>query len=201
MADINKVKISETTYDLADTRIAIGTCPTAAGTATKVVTITSPSNWTLRTGAMISVKFTNTNTASSPKLNVNSTGAKSIYYNNAVYTSASSYGGYANRYITYQYDGTNWVFISWGYDSNSDTKATQTRTSTDKNYPVIFAYSDGDKDESQTVRKNLNFTYNPSKKAISMGRISNTAEYTPGESSVALGEGVIATGNYSVALG
>ena len=124
MADINKVKVSETTYDLTDTRIAIGTCSTAADTATKVVTITVPENWTLRTGAMISVKFTNTNTASSPKLNVNNTGAKSIYYNNAVYTSASSYAGYANRYITYQYDGTNWVFISWGYDSNSDTKVT-----------------------------------------------------------------------------
>ena len=54
------------------------------------------SGFTLATGAKICVKFTVTNTASSPTLNVNSTGAKAIYYRGAAITA-----GYlaANRHM------------------------------------------------------------------------------------------------------
>lgn len=103
------------------------TCSTAAATAAKVVTLDSgDSNWALRKGAIIGVKFTNSNTASSVTLNVNSTGAKSIYYNNAAYTgSSNSICGYANRYTFYMYDGTYWVWISDGrHDGNDNTYTT-----------------------------------------------------------------------------
>lgn len=53
------------------------TCSTAAATVAKVVTC---DNWVLETGARITVKFTVTNTAANPTLNVNSSGAKPIYY-------------------------------------------------------------------------------------------------------------------------
>ena len=103
------------------------TCVTAAATAAKVVTLDSgDSNWVLRKGDIIAVKFTNTNTASSVTLNVNSTGAKSIWYNNAAYTgSSNAITGYANRYLFYLYDGTNWVWFSDGrHDGNDNTYTT-----------------------------------------------------------------------------
>lgn len=55
----------------------VGTCPTGASTATKVVTV-SDSSFTLRNGVRISVEMTYGNTSNSPKLNVNGAGAKPI---------------------------------------------------------------------------------------------------------------------------
>ena len=92
-----------------------GTCSTAASTAAKVVSCTG---FTLATGAKITVKFTVTNTASNPTLNVNSTGAKAIQYRGSAISS-----GYlaANRVYTFIYDGTNYQLIG---DINTDTNTT-----------------------------------------------------------------------------
>ena len=96
-----------------------GTCDTAAATAEKAVTI-SGSGFSLSAGQMISVKFTNSNSASSVKLNVNSTGAKPIWYNTAEYTSNSKdVCGYAGRVTTYMYNGSHWVWVSSGTDNNT----------------------------------------------------------------------------------
>ena len=103
------------------------TCSTAAGTAAKVVTVDSgDTNWVLRKGSIIAVKFTNTNTASNVTLNVNNTGAKSVYYNTSVNTgNSNSIFGYANRVVFYLYDGTNWVWISDSrHDGNDNTYTT-----------------------------------------------------------------------------
>lgn len=53
-------------------------CSTAAATAAK--TATCDNFHDLRAGVHVTVKFTVTNTASNPTLNINSTGAKAIYY-------------------------------------------------------------------------------------------------------------------------
>ena len=92
-----------------------GTCSTAASTAAKVVSCTG---FALATGAKITVKFTVTNTASNPTLNVNSTGAKAIQYRGSAISS-----GYlaANRVYTFIYDGTNYQLIG---DINTDTNTT-----------------------------------------------------------------------------
>lgn len=84
-----------------------GTCSTAAATAAKVVTL---SGFKLATGAVIAVKFTYANTAASPTLNVNGTGAKSI----AVYgsTAAGSGAWSAGEVVMFVYDGTRWVMNS-----------------------------------------------------------------------------------------
>ena len=107
----------------SNSSIAYGTCSTAATTAAKEVTIVSPAEgWTLQTGSRVIVKFTNSNSASSaPTLNVNNTGAKSIYMNNSALGGYSNYAGVANRLIEYMYDGTNWVFIGWSYDTDTNT--------------------------------------------------------------------------------
>lgn len=103
-----------------ETNVEYGTCNTAATTADKVVSIPSDSSWLLKKGAIIFVKFSNSNSATSCTLNVNGTGAKSIWYNNAVYTGNSvMVCGYANRTHMYIYDGTYWVWVSSGSDSNT----------------------------------------------------------------------------------
>lgn len=113
----NTITIGNQSY----TPTAYGTCATAAATAAKVVTA---SDWVLRAGAIIVIKFTYTNTASNPTLNVNSTGAKSIWYNTAVLTTASlGYAGTANRPMAFMYDGTNYVFIGWSVDNNTTYSA------------------------------------------------------------------------------
>lgn len=102
------------------TNVAYGTCSTAATTAAKVINLSSNGNWALTAGSRITVKFSATNTASNPTFNVNGTGAKSVWYNTAVITTASlSYAGYANRPMDFVYDGTQYVFTGWSVDSNS----------------------------------------------------------------------------------
>ena len=95
-----------------------GTCSTAAATAEKAVSVSA--NFSLTVGAIVAVKFTNSNTASNVTINVNSTGAKSIWYNTAAYTgNDKNVTGNANRITTYMYDGTYWVWISNGVDNNT----------------------------------------------------------------------------------
>lgn len=102
------------------TNVAYGTCSTEAATAAKEVTVSGNTNWVLAAGSIITVLFSATNTASNPTLNVNGTGAKNIFYGaSQITTSSLSYGGYANRPMTFMYDGTQYRFIGWGYDSNT----------------------------------------------------------------------------------
>ena len=93
--------------------IHYGACSTAAATTPKVLACTG---FTLTTGAEIIVKFNNTNTASNPQLNVNSTGAKYIRYKN-VNVSA----GYleANRLYHLVYDGSYYQIIDGKPDSDN----------------------------------------------------------------------------------
>lgn len=101
-------------------KVYYGTCTTAAGTAAKVVTIAADQKFTLRVGTIIGVKYSNTNTANNCTINVNSTGAKSVWYDTSVYTGhANQVMGYANKHIYYMYDGTHWVWVSAGVDLNS----------------------------------------------------------------------------------
>ena len=134
------------------------TCSIAADTATKTV---DAGTFSLETGAMVVVKFTNTNTAANPTLNVSSTGAKAIYYNGAAITS-----GYlkANRVYTFVYNGTQWDLIGdIDTDSDTDTKVTQSASSTSSTtvYPVILAYSSSTSKVTNTVNKSANLVYTP----------------------------------------
>lgn len=63
-------------------------CSTTAATAPKVASITSGAIQ-LSEGLEVNVYFENTNTASSPTLNINSTGAKPIYYNDEQITNSA----------------------------------------------------------------------------------------------------------------
>lgn len=91
------------------------TCSTAAGTAAKVVTLSTGSN-SLKNGDVVSVKFTNANTALNPTLNVNSTGAKPILTNGVAYAY-----WVAGQTVMFTYDGTNWQVASAPVYANTVT--------------------------------------------------------------------------------
>ena len=83
-----------------------GTSSTEASTTTKVVTC---SEFELKTGAMIAVKFDNANTATGTcYLNVNSTGAKRIRRANGS-TQAVNNIWDAGDIVTFVYDGSSWI--------------------------------------------------------------------------------------------
>lgn len=111
--------INGMTVDGSANRTNYGTCSTAAATAAKTVACTG---FALVTGAEITVKFTVTNTAFSPTLNVNGTGAKAIYYRGSAITA-----GYlaANRTYTFRYNGTQYDLVG-DVDTNSTYSAAGT---------------------------------------------------------------------------
>ena len=85
-------------------------CTTSAGTPAKVANMRG---YTLRSGATFPITFTNSNTSASElTLNVNDTGAKTLYINNSV-SSASNYTLDSGTYLC-RYNGTNY-YIDRGY--------------------------------------------------------------------------------------
>ena len=83
-----------------------GTCSTAAATKAKVVTL---SGFALTTGAIVGVKFSYDNTAAAPALNVNSTGAKSIYYKGEAVAAGLLKAGYV---YLFQYNGSQYELLN-----------------------------------------------------------------------------------------
>ena len=83
-----------------------GTCTTAAGPAAKTI---DASNYALQKGAMVCVKFSYTNTANNPTLNVNGTGAKAIYFQGAAIEAGALM---ANNTYLLSYNGTQYDLIA-----------------------------------------------------------------------------------------
>lgn len=124
--------INGMSVDGSGDRFNYGTCSTDAATVEKTVACTG---FNLITGAEITVKFTVTNTASSPTLNVNSTGAKAIYYRGSAIT--TSYLA-ANRTYTFRYNGTQYDLVG---DIDTNTKNTAGSTDSSKKLFLIGAES------------------------------------------------------------
>jgi hypothetical protein len=77
---------------------------TSAVSAGSVIKTTTCANYTLTPGERIAVKFTYANTATNPLLNVNSQGAKPIYWNGANLPSTQYWS--AGAVIEFLYDGS-----------------------------------------------------------------------------------------------
>lgn len=114
--------------------IYLGTCSSAANTYQKTATVATfpvDSNNKPLGGTIIGVKYANSNSyktaGNTYTLNVNGTGDFPLYYNNAQLVSTTSantlVAGYKNRYTFYIFNGTQWVFLSASYDSNSTYSA------------------------------------------------------------------------------
>ena len=89
-----------------------GVCSSSSTYITKTVTV---ENFSLVEGERVIVKFTNANKASSPKLNVNGTGAIPImcYGETAVGSNIETNSWEAGAILAFTYDGTNWVRDYW----------------------------------------------------------------------------------------
>lgn len=113
-------------------------CSTAAPTAAKTAAL---SGFKLVTGAWAAIKFTVTNTAANPTLNINGTGAKAVRYRS---TAVSAGALAANRIYLMVYDGTYWQLIG-----DLDTVYTHPTSAGNKHIPSggasnqILSYSAG----------------------------------------------------------
>lgn len=84
-----------------------GVCETAAATQTKAVTC---DEFRLEKGALLAVQFTYANTATSPSMNVNGTGAIAICGTNGYYVNANMWT--ANQMVHFVYNGTWWIALN-----------------------------------------------------------------------------------------
>lgn len=105
-----------------------GTSSVAAATAAKTVTVDN--SFALATGVMVTVKFQYSNSASSPTLNVNGSGAISIKrYGTTAPGTAASTSWNAGSAVTFVYDGTYWQMIGWLNTTYSEITATAATSS------------------------------------------------------------------------
>ena len=96
---------SNTTYTNVKLGHGYATCSTAAATVAKVGTLSS---YTLTTGGIVAVKFTNAVPASAT-LNINSKGAKAIYYRGAAITAGVIKAGDTATFI---YNGSQYHLLA-----------------------------------------------------------------------------------------
>ena len=121
--------------DIEGAGLRYGTCSTGASTSAKVVTCKGfpvPV-----TGASIRVKFDSGNTASSPTMNVNSTGAYAIKSYGS--TANMGYKWYSGEVKDFVFDGSYWVMVDGMVASTSyygKTILTNTVDSTTQNKAV-----------------------------------------------------------------
>jgi len=106
--------------------------------------------FTLTTGATIFVRFKYENTATTPTLNVNSTGAKSMVSRHDsssasnLGTTDNTTGWEAGAILCLTYDGTYWVRNQGNNtDTNTDTKVTQAYSTTNNSYPLLLTATAG----------------------------------------------------------
>ena len=96
--------------------VPYGKCSTAADAVAKTVSVDG--QFALEAGAIVAVRFAATNSATSPTLNVNGTGAKAIYYQGAPITPAYLKVNYTYQFI---YNGGQWDLIGEIDTKNSGT--------------------------------------------------------------------------------
>lgn len=153
-----------------------GTCSTTASTTAKVVTC---SGFDLQQGNIIGILFTTANTAATPTLNVNGTGAKSIYIGASTPNSTTNVLKWsANTMVYFLFDGTYYRYITsvaagsvaqprgantW-YGTSSTGATTQAKTSTIDNFVltqgavVYITFSTANTYASAKITLNINST-------------------------------------------
>lgn len=167
MSYIDSVNVGGTPYKIQETSYI---APSLSGTAYTAAL----ANFTLATGATVQAKFSATN-PDNATLNVNSTGAKNIFYNNAKII-ANQFK--ANHTYTLVYDGTQWQLVG-DIDTNTQT-VTGVKGNSESNY--------------RTGNVNITATN------IGLGNVENTALSTwTGSSNVAT-VGTITSGTWHASI-
>lgn len=114
-----------------------GTCPTGATAQTKVVT-TSSGDFSLETGSMVRVKFTNAQTYNGGiKLDVDGTGAKNVMRQGT--TATVRYFFLAGEVVDFVYDGTNYIAVNEGIATTSYYGVTKLSSATNSTSAAMAA--------------------------------------------------------------
>ena len=100
-------------------KLYTATCPTAAATTAKVATLDDSTGFSLTAGVRVAVTFTYGNTATTPTLNVSSSGAKTIAipssataFTTGSGTTYNTWGAYET--VVFTYTGTYWTHDTSG---------------------------------------------------------------------------------------
>ena len=109
------VEISSIDDNTTYTNISLGNCiatsSTAAEIAAKEATPIS-GTYTLATNGIVSVRFTDNNTAAAATLNIGAKGAKPIFYRGSALTTNTANIWDVGATVTFYYDGTNYNIIA-----------------------------------------------------------------------------------------
>lgn len=157
-----------TDYAKPIAKVWTGTCSTAVGTAAKVVTLDDSTGFSLTNGVKILITFVNGNTATTPTLNVASTGAKIIGYcdgitNKATSSAATSIG--ATESVVFTYYSNMWVLGPSGYGTKHILDLALGRetvvSNADTNYTSYIARGEAlnSADTNPTVNGAISWTY------------------------------------------
>lgn len=119
------------------------TSSTSAETAAKTASL---SDFVLSTGAAVKVKFTYGNTATTPSLNINSTGAKYIKQYGTTAAGTTPETSWCNgEIVEFVYDGTNWIINGRSRDNTvkfeSQTLTAEQKEQARNNISAISASS------------------------------------------------------------
>lgn len=113
-----------------------GACTIAAGTAAKTAAINQV---VICKGTVVNIQMTNANTATTPSLNITSTGAKNIYAGGATIAANSLYNWTAGSTVQFTFDGQYWRMG----ESSALSKANNAMTAANgKNKVYHCAYAD-----------------------------------------------------------
>lgn len=184
-------------------KIFYGVCSTAASTAAKTVTLDAPnSNYTPVAGDLFVIHFTNSNSASSPTLNINGKGAATWRLNNDSTSYAGGRSLYAYNFII-RYDGTTFYTVAtdapyYAYTCNTAGSA-NSATSADKatalkNYGTsqyMHFHWDGKTSQPNWVWGGTDndfpemYVYNPSNFSVASAKTATTASSCSGNAATA----------------
>lgn len=158
------------------------TCTAEASTAAKTVT---QAGFALSTNCRLIVKMINYNTAASPTLNVNNTGAKPLYYNGEVASADNTWE--AGEVLDVYYDGTNYrasnmkgssggnVILTW----NTDVATTRKGVKQNKRKAgLIISYNHPDNGWINEQYIGTSFTDNNWANDINWRRIADNDDIT-----------------------
>ena len=118
--------------EVAQRKAVYAVSTTGATTAAKTTESGTPSGFVLYNGATVTVKFNSANSTTTPTLNVNGTGAKTIKSYTGVALSAAEYTWPAGAAITFTYDGSYWRMQDGGaLQAKADAAASASNASSD----------------------------------------------------------------------
>lgn len=158
------------TWETFSNGLLYGECSTAAATAAKEVTVDS--SFKLETGATVAVKFSNSNTAPSPTLNVNSTGAKQLVRYGTTYAGTAAETSWpSGSVVSLLYDGTYWQVMNWQNDNN---KVLQNHSTSNTNYNMALSYTTGANTGTSTLNHSSKIKGNPSTGRVTTEDLSSS---------------------------